>query len=247
HHFYIKPKLGLEWAIDQQNTVHLTYAYNHNNTDLSAFYRGFVLSDFQSFSRGAGQFNQLASSEVFLYYQLCSWGDRFFANAVLLYRKNYDFYTTHAVLRQDNAQYEKILVNGQSIFSANAQADYFFDAVSSDLKLTLQYSRSESKNSVNSNKLRSVVSDNFNYGLSFSTSFEGSFNFGIGSTWTTHKMKTNRENTFTDYESFVNLFFKFNTDLNAKLRLKRYHFGRLEQHKNYYFANLQVNYNVFKN
>src|SRR5699024_4295538 len=29
HHFYIKPKLGLEWAIDQQNTVHLTYAYNH--------------------------------------------------------------------------------------------------------------------------------------------------------------------------------------------------------------------------
>src|SRR5699024_9265449 len=119
--------------------------------------------------------------------------------------------------------------------------------VSSDLKLTLQYSRSESKNSVNSNKLRPVVSDNFNYGLSFSTSFEGSFNFGIGSTWTTHKMKTNRENTFTDYESFVNLFFKFNTDLNAKLRLKRYHFGRLEQHKNYYFANLQVNYNVFKN
>src|SRR5699024_11929807 len=46
----------------------------------------------------------------------------------------------------------KILIGGEQNFSAHAQGDYFFELISSDLKLNLQYNQHESKNRVNGDR-----------------------------------------------------------------------------------------------
>src|SRR5699024_9777554 len=163
-YFYLRPGIRIDWDINKNNSLRLNYSYNHKNSRVLDNYPNFSLRNFRFLSKGTGAFQQLASSEVFLYYQLGNFMDRFFANAVLLYTKNYDYYSTNTVIRQDFTEENKILIGGEQNFSAHAQGDYFFELISSDLKLNLQYNQHESKNRVNGGGLRSVLYRMLEYG-----------------------------------------------------------------------------------
>src|SRR5699024_5946981 len=190
---------------------------------------------------------QLASSEVFLYYQLGNFMDRFFANAVLLYTKNYDYYSTNTVIRQDFTEENKILIGGEQNFSAHAQGDYFFDLISSDPKLNLQYNQHESKNRVNGGGLRSVLYRMLEYGPTFTTGFSGIFNFSTGMKWKYNQVTTeNHRNSFVDTQFFWNSTFRFSDRFNAKLKFELFHFEKIKPHQNYGFIDLDVRYELIK-
>lgn len=245
--FFINPSLNLKWDIDAKNSLSTEYSFNTQNAGILDVYDNFVLTGFRSFSKGTGHFDQLKASDLSVYYQLGNWEDRFFANATLVYRKDHDFYSTRTIIQQNFIQSEKIKIKNKTLLNANAQADYFFASVKTDLKANLGYSKSDYKNEVNNSGIRKVVSDNYTYGFSLASTFDGIFNYSIGTEWQTRKIKTSVTNSFTDNKSFLNLFFRFSDKFDIQLKNERYHFGKLEKNKDYYFLDFTGQYKLIRN
>ena len=108
--FYIIPKIGIDWQINEVNKITSSYTYNTTNTGILDIYSGFVQTDFRSFSKGLEEFNQLNSSNLAINYTLGNWGDKFFANTFFIYSKNNDFYSNNSTITQNYSLSEKIII-----------------------------------------------------------------------------------------------------------------------------------------
>src|SRR5699024_1929167 len=190
HPFFANPTLKLKWNIDPKNTISTSYSYNTTNATILDVYNHYSLTGFRSFSKGTGQFDQLSASDLTFYYQLGNCEDLFFAYLTDFYKKYHDFFLNRMIIRQDFIKTEKILIKNKTLLNVNTQADYFFNSIKTDLKVNLGYSKADYKNRVNNSGIRKVVSDNFKYGLSLSSTFDGLFNFSIGTQWQTKTIKT---------------------------------------------------------
>lgn len=245
--FFVNPSVGFDWKINDKNKITSFYSYNTTNAKILDVYSDFVLTGFRSFSQGTGDFNQLNASSVVFNYQLGNWSDRFFSNTYILYSKNYDFFSTNTLIKQNYTQAEKILIEDREFININSKLDYYFKFISSNLKLDLGYTRSEFKNIVNDSNFRKVKSNNYNYGLELRSGFKDIFNYHIGTKWTTTDIQSTINNFFTDNVSFMDLFFAFNKKLDIQIQLECYYFGNLQTDKNYYFLDFDVRYKLIKN
>ena len=244
--FFINPSVGLDWKINDKNKIITNYSYNTTNAGILDVYDNFVLTGFRSFSTGTGNFNQLDASSLTLNYQLGNWSDRFFTNTFLLYSKNHDFFSTNTFIDQNFTQSEKIIIKDREFITVNSKLDYYFKFMSSNLKLDLGYTNSEFKNIVNSSDLRTVNSQNFNYGLELRSGFKGIFNYHIGTKWLYSEIKTTINNSFTNNTSFLDLSFVFNENFDLQVQTERYYFGNLETDNTYYFLDLEARYKLKK-
>ena len=77
--------------------------------------------------------------------------------------------------------------------------------------------------------------------------FKGVFNYHIGTKWTTTKIKTTIDNSFTNNTSFIDLSFLFNDRFDTQLQSERYYFGNIETDNTYYFLDLDMRYKLIKN
>jgi len=245
--FFINPSIGLDWKINSKNKITSSYSFSRSNANVLDVYNNFVLNTFRSFSKGTGGFNQLDASSVIFNYQLGNWSDRFFANTFILYSKNHDFFSTNTVIEQNHTESQKILVKDRNYFSISSKLDYYFKFMSSNLKVDLGYSKSEYKNKVNSSNLRTIVSKNFNYGLELRSSFKGVFNYHIGTKWTTNKIESTINNSFTDNVSFLDLSFLLSDKFNIQIQSERYYFGNLNTENIYNFLDFETTYQLKKN
>lgn len=245
--FFINPNIGFDWKINDKNKITSSYSYNNTNAKVLDVYSDFVLTGFRSFSKGTGNFRQLASSSLVFNYQLGNWSDRFFANTFVLYSKNYDFFSTNTTILQNFTQSEKILIKDREFISVNSKLDYYFKFMSSNFKLDLGYTKSEFKNIVNNSNLRLVTSNNYNYGLELRSGFKGIFNYHIGTKWTTNEIETTIDNSYTNNVSFIDLSFVFNNKFDVQLQSERYYFGNLEADNDYYFFDFDARYKLIEN
>ena len=245
--FFVNPSLGVDWKINKNNRIRTSYGQNRTNADVLNVYDNFVLTGFRNFSSGAGDFNQLDASALFLNYQLGNWSDRFFANTTFAYTKNHDFFSTNSQINQNFTQSEAIVIKDRELFTVNTSLDYFFKKLDSNIKLKLGYTQSEFKNIVNDSELREVNSTNYNYGFEYRTAFDGLFNFHLGSKWQTNQIETTITNEFTDNVSFLDMTFTFNEKLNIDFNAERYYFGNLETDNIYYFLDFDARYTVKEN
>jgi len=245
--FFINPSIGLDWKINNKNKITSSYSYNTTNAKILDVYNNFVLTGFRSFSTGTSSFNQLDASSISFNYQLGNWSDRFFANTFILYSKNHDFFSTNTDIEQNFTQSRQILIKDRAFISINSKLDYYFKFISSNLKLDLGYSKSEFKNIVNNSDLRTITSNNYNYGLELRSGFKGVFNYHIGTKWTTNKIETTINNTYTNNESFLDLTFVFNDKFDVQLQSERYYFGNIQTTDNtYYFLDIDARYQLIK-
>jgi len=244
--FFINPSIGLDWEINDKNKIIGSYSFNTTNAKILDVYSDFILTGFRSFSKGTGSFNQLDASSLIFNYQLGNWSDRFFANTIVLYSKNHDFFSTNTLIEPNFTQSEQILINDREFVSINTKFDYYFKFVSSNLKLDLGFAKSEFRNIVNNSSFREVTNRNYNYGLELRSGFKGIFNYHIGTKWTTSEIKTTIENRFTDNISFLDLSFLFNNRFDAQIQTERYFFGNLQQDNTYYFFDFNVRYKFIK-
>lgn len=246
HPFFMNPKIGLSWKINEENNLTASYGYNKKNAEVLDVYNGFVMRNQRSFSKGTGGFNQLNSSTALFSYQLGDWSSRFFANVSLIYTKDHDFLSTNRIIEQDYSQSEKILIKNKDLLSLNTDLNYYFKFITSNLKLNLGYSKSNFKNKVNSSNLREVTSSSYDYGVELRSSFIGAFNFHIGTNWTSSQTKTSLKNSYTDNVSFLNLSAVFNDKFDITAKSERYYFGNLKKDKSYYFLDVEVRYKLIK-
>ena len=246
--FFINPSVGLDWKINSKNRIRTLYSYNTTNAKIIDIYNHYVLTDYRSFTKGTGTFNQLNNSTVFLNYLLGNWSDVFFAKTSVIYSKNFDFYSTNSFVTQNYSQAEKTIIKDKETLSVNTNIDRYFKFASSNLKLNLGYSKSNYKNVINNSELREVKSTNYNYGFEIRSAFKGFFNYNIGSKWTVNEIKTNINTSFTNNETFLDLLFDINENLSFQILNERYFFGNVDTKNNtYYFSDVEARYTLKEN
>jgi hypothetical protein len=246
--FFVMPKIGLDWTINDKNKIITSYSYNTTNASVLDVYSGSVQTGFRSFSKGLDEFSQLNSSSAFLNYTYGSWGDKFFANTSILHSKNNDFLSTNSFITQNFSQSEKIIIKDREFLSISSSIDRYFKAIKSNLKVNLGMTRTNFKNRVNNSDLREVKSINADYGFELRSGFKGFFNYHIGSKWNYNQVKTTTAISFTDNMSFLDLSFMFSDAFNIQLQSERYFFGNLNRDNNkYYFLDVEARYVVKEN
>ena len=246
--FFIMPKIGLDWKINDKNKILTSYAFNTTNAGVLDVYSGFVQTGFRSFSKGLEEFNQLNSSSTVLNYTYGSWGDKFFANTFILYAKSKDFFSSNSIITQNFSQSEKIIIKDREFLSISSSLDRYFKSIKSNLKVNLGASKTNFKNIVNNSNLREVNNFNANYGLELRSGFKGLFNYHIGSKWNYNQVKTTLTNDFTDNMTFLDLSFMVSDKFNFQVQSERYFFGNLGKDINkYYFLDLEARYVVKEN
>lgn len=243
---FVNPRLSFDWKINNRNKLMSSYSYNTTNAKILDVFNNFALKDFRSFSKGTADFNQLDASRVTLSHQFGNWKDRFFANTLILYNKNHDFLSTNSILNQNFTLSEKIHIKDRELISINSQTNYYFKSISSSLKLALSYTKGEYKNIVNNSNLRKVTFDNYSYALELRSGLRGIFNYHAGSKWTTNKMKTTSQKSFTDNMTFLDLSFVFNDKFDIEIQSERYYFGNFKTDNTYYFLDLDARYKLIK-
>lgn len=246
--FFVMPKIGLDWKINDKNKILTSYSYNTTNAGVLDVYSGFVQTGFRSFSKGLEDFNQLNSTSAILNYTYGSWGDKFFANTFILYSKNNDFFSTNSIIAQNSSQSEKIIIKDREFLSISSSIDRYFKPIKSNLKINLGAAKTNFKNIVNNSNLREVKNFNADYGFELRSGFRGFFNYHIGSKWNFNQVETTIKNSFTDNMSFLDLSFMFSDTFNIQVQSERYFFGNLDKGNNkYYFLDLEARYVVKEN
>ena len=246
--FFIMPKIGLDWKINNKNKILTSYTFNTTNSGVLDVYSGFVQTNFRSFSKGLEEFNQLNSSNAILNYTYGSWGDKFFANTFILYSKSNDFFSTNSIIAQNHSQSEKIIIKDREFLSISSSIDRYFKPIKSNLKINLGATKTNFKNIVNNSNLREVKNFNAEYGFELRSGFRGFFNYHIGSKWNYNQVETTIKNNFTDNMSFLDLSFMFSDKFNIQIQSERYFFGNLDKENNkYYFLDLETRYVVKEN
>jgi hypothetical protein len=244
--FFINPSVGLDWKLNDKNKIMSSFGYNIKNAGILDVYENFVLTGFRSFSKGTGNFNQLNASNFLVNYQLGNWSDRFFANTFFIFNKNHDFFSTNSIITQNYVQSEKILLQNSEFLSVQSNFDYYFNTISSNLKIDVGYSKNNFKNSINNADLREITSNSMQYGFELRSGFQGIFNFHIGTKWHTNTIKTTIENSFTDNTSFLDMSFVFKESFDLQLQSERYYFGNFANNNTYYFLDLDARYQLKK-
>ncbi|SHL47198.1 carboxypeptidase-like regulatory domain-containing protein [Flavobacterium xanthum] len=188
--FFIIPKIGLDWKINDKNKIVTSYSYNTTNAGVLDVYSGFVQTGFRSFSKGLEDFNQLNSSSAIFNYTYGNWGDKFFANTFILYSKSNDFFSTNSIIAQNFSQSEKIIIKDREFVSFSTSIDRYFKSIKSNLKINIGATKTNFKNIVNNSNLREVKNFNADYGLELRSGFKGFFNYHLGSKWNYNQVKT---------------------------------------------------------
>lgn len=243
--FYLNPSVILSWQIDKNNKISASYSYNSANAKILDVYDGYVLTNFKTFQKGTGNLNQLDSNVLYFKYGLGNWESRFSSNASLYYYKNFDFYSTNAVIQPSYSKLDKIIIKDRSMFRSDADLSYFFSCISSNLKIEANYSVSNYKNIVNGSELREVESKVLASGIELRSNFKGFLNYHIGTKWTLNEIKTSVVNKNKDKLSFCDILFSFSKKINADFQVERYYFGNLSnQNSKYYFLDIKANYKL---
>ncbi len=247
--FFINPSIGFDWKINSKNKITSSYSYNTTNARILDISSEYILTGFRSFSKGTGSFNQLNASSLLLNYQLGNWSDRFFANAFILYSKNFDFFSNNTLIKQNFTQSERIIIKDREFLNISSKFDYYLKKISSNLKVDIGFLKSNYKNVVNNSNLREVKSNNYNYALELRSGFKGVFNYHVGTKWTTNKIETSViSNSFTNNISFLDFSFLFNENFNIDFQTERYFFGNIDsQNDTYYFLDFDAQYIIKKN
>jgi len=246
--FFINPRIGFDWEINNKNKVTSSYSYNTKNAKIIDVYNGYILQNFNYFSKGTGSFNQLDASTVIFNYQLGNWSDVFFANTSIIYNKNFDFFSTNSIVTQNYTQSEKIIIKDRESLTVFTDINKYFKIISSNFKISASYIKSNYKNVVNNSELREVNSKNYNYGFELRSGFQGVFNYHFGSKWSTNEIQSTINNSFTNNESFIDLSFDINEKFDFQVQTERYYFGNIDAENSvYYFADLEARYKLKKN
>jgi hypothetical protein len=246
--FFIVPKFGLDWKINEKHKILTSYTYNTTNIEILDIYSGYVQTGYNSFLKGIESFNQLNASSAIINYTYGSWTSNFFANTYILYSKNNTFLSTNSMISQNYTQSEKILIKDRNIISIVSNIDRYFKSIKSNIKINLSASETNSKNIVNNSNLREIKNINFNYGFEMRSSFKGFFNYLIGSKSIFNQIETTVKRSFTDNVSFIDLSFIFSDKFNIQVQSERYFFGNLNNEINkYYFLDLEARYVLKQN
>lgn len=242
----INPSIGIKWKPNDKHQLICNYSYNTSNAGLLDVYESFVLTGFRSFSRGTGSFSQLTGSSGLINYQFGGWTDNFLISSTIFYNRSHDFFSYQTQLRQNYSLAQKILFKDRDLMNGSLSIDRYLPFVSSNLKLTGNYSITNYQNVVNE-IFREVKSKNYSIGFELRSAFTGPLNYHIGSKIQEFDVQTNFRNSYSNNMSFVDLLFRINKNSILQLQTERYYFGNIGDDNEYYFLDIDWRYVIIPN
>lgn len=246
--FVVNPRMGIEWEINQKNKINFAYSFNSSKPTLSDVYTNYIYTNFGLFSKGNKHWETLDTSNLMLEYELGNWGEKFFANTMIMYSKDYNFITTNAVINPNYTLSEKIYSNDKDFLYYTSQLNRYIKPLATNLKITIDGSYITFKNIVNHSNLREVLNNSFNYGIEFRSGFSGIFNYNFGTKWNRNTVISDVTSTSNDNISFLDLLFMSKKRFKVNIMSERYFFGNLEkENSTYYFLDATAKYTLSEN
>jgi len=243
---FVNPKLSFDWQMQEKQKIRASYGLNTSNAKISDVYNGYIQTTYRTLSKGLGNFQQLNASVMTANYTYGSWSDNFFAFLSMIYMKNHDFLSTNSFISSSYSLSEKIRIKDREMLLFNAQTDFFITPLSSNLKLTSSYNKTNFKNVVNDSDLREVVNTSLNYGVELRSAFNGGFNYHIGTRWDTYSVRVfEASNRYTNNYSFLDLYFALGSKIDFKVQGESYYFANLQKgHRQFHFVDLEGKYRI---
>ncbi|MBQ4803084.1 carboxypeptidase-like regulatory domain-containing protein [Aquimarina sp. MMG015] len=243
--FYFNPRLITKLKINKKNELSLSYGYKTSNTTVLDVYDNYILTDFRSFNKGIGEFDQLASSSYSVNYNIGNLGDNFFGNITAFYTKDDDYFSTNAIIESEYSLIEQIKINDRNRIFVSSNMNLYLKYIRSGLKFKMNYSYSDYQNIINNADIRNIEFRNYTLGFELRSGFSGRFNYHLGSKFSYSETKVTTKNSFNNNLSFLDLFVRINDQLNLEVQSERYGFNNTDNNSNYYFLDLEGKY-VFK-
>ncbi len=94
---FINPKITADWELNKTNRVSTFFKYESKNPSVGAVQDGYILSQYNTFSKGLENIEPLKSSTFFLNYTLGNILSVFYANTSFIFVKNYDYLGSKSV------------------------------------------------------------------------------------------------------------------------------------------------------
>ncbi|RZS93877.1 carboxypeptidase regulatory-like domain-containing protein [Aquimarina brevivitae] len=246
--FYTIPTIGINWSLNERNKLTALYRYTTTNFSLNQLYSNYILTDFRSFKRGTGNFDQLNGSLFLSNYTYGNWDDEFLINASFLYQKDDNYTSSNSLIRQNFSLNETIILNDKDFYSLSVNIDKFINKLSSNIKVNGGVSSTNFENIVNNSELRKITTSTYTYGMELRSVFNGMFNFHIGTKWMNSIVEINTTNTNLNNESFLDVTLDFSKKLKFSLTNERYYFGNLaKDNRVFYFSDFNAQYTIKKN
>lgn len=244
---YINPKVGFNWIINENNKVTSHYSYNKKNSGIDDIYENYLLTDYNTFSKGAKSFNQLESSTFLTNFTTGNFSSLVFANINFLYLKYFNFFASNYILQKNYTQIEKIKVKNKMLFSFSSDLSFALKKIKNNLKVDVGFSASTYKNQVNSGPIINFKADSYNWGMELHSVFDGFFNYEIGANWAISKIKSTETKLTADNASFAKVTAKISDKINLAIRSELYRFSFEHKKMQYSFVDFNANYIIKKN
>lgn len=243
----INPKLTIDWELNKTNRIISFFKYESNNPSLQNVQNGYVLAQYNKFSKGLLDIRPLKSSTFFLNYTLGTILSVFYANTSFIYVKNYEYLGSKSFFKPNYSLNELIHLKDKEFINFQTDSNIYLQSLASNVKIKVGYNKQNFENNVNG-KLRKVNASIFNYGAELRSAFTGPFNFHIGTEWfnSAYKATINQKNTRN--RSFLDLVYQPVENLNFTLFTSRYYFSDLDKDNNtYYFMDFEGICQIIKN
>jgi hypothetical protein len=242
----VNPSIGLRWQPNDKHQLVANYSYSTSNAGFLDVYDSWVLRGFRSFTRGTGDFNQLNASTGLLNYQYGGWTDNFLISTTIFYSKSFDFFSYRSLLSQNYSLSQKALFSNRELLSVSSNVDRYIPFISSNLKLSWNYSLTSYQNIVN-DVFREIRSRSSTVGVELRSAFSGPFNYHLGSKILAHKVQTNNSSSYSNNMTFLDILFKVNQKSTIQIQTERYFFGNIGADNDYYFLDVDWRFTIKPN
>ena len=245
--FFINPRITADWELNKTNRILSFFKYESRNPSLANVQNGYVLTQYNRFSKGLENIEPLKSSTFFLNYTLGTILSVFYANTSFMYIKNHDYLGSKSIITPDYSLNELIRLEDKEFVSFQTDSNIYLQSLASNLKIKLGYNKQNYENSVNGD-LRNVDASTFNYGVELRSAFTGPFNFHIGTEWFNSIYKTTIKQESTRNRSFLDIVYEPLENLILTLNSSQYYFSDLDRDNDmYYFMDFEAKYPLIKN
>lgn len=245
--FFINPRITADWELNKTNRILSFFKYESRNPSLANVQNGYVLTQYNRFSKGLENIEPLKSSTFFLNYTLGTILSVFYANTSFMYIKNHDYLGSKSIITPDYSLNELIRLEDKGFVSFQTDSNIYLQSLASNLKIKLGYNKQNYENSVNGD-LRNVDASTFNYGVELRSAFTGPFNFHIGTEWFNSIYKTTIKQESTRNRSFLDIVYEPLENLILTLNSSQYYFSDLDRDNDmYYFMDFEAKYPLIKN
>ena len=244
---FINPKISTDWKIGEMHHLNAFYSYGSKNPEVNHLNSNYILTDYNTFSRGTLDLTPVKASTYFLNYMAGTPVSTFYANTTFLYRNTRNYQALNSAINPQYLLTNYFRGNDKSLLNIQTELNFYWEDASVNTKAILNYTNQEYQNLVNGD-LRDIELSTYNYGVEFRSAFTKSFNFHLGTTWFYHKIQSLNTQNNTTNKTFIDLVYKPFKKITFSLNNERFYFSNLRNTKHsYYFMDAETKYTVLKN